>query len=56
MTFVLGKKSDYIFPRHSKIRTGIASRIHPTNMIRKGQSPTRASWTIAQIIAIKNRT
>src|ERR1700734_351780 len=33
----------YIFPRHSQITIGIASRIHPRNIIRKGQSPTRTS-------------
>jgi putative SOS response-associated peptidase YedK len=33
----------YIFPRHSQITMGIAIRIHPRNITRKGQSPTRTS-------------
>jgi len=33
----------YIFPRHSQITIGIASRIHPRNINRKGQSSTRTS-------------
>jgi hypothetical protein len=33
----------YIFPRHSQITIGIAIRIHPRKITRKGQSPTRIS-------------
>jgi len=33
----------YIFPRHSQITIGIASRMHPRYITRKGQSPSMTS-------------
>lgn len=47
------RRRRYIFPRHSKTTIGIASKIHARNINRKGQSPTRTSWTIDPIIAIQ---